>query len=45
MVGCACLAVLAIAFTARNLPETRGLQLDKVIAVFERRAGPTDSTH
>jgi hypothetical protein len=45
MVGFACLAVLAIAFTARYLPKTKRLQLEKVIAVFERKAGPTDSTH
>jgi hypothetical protein len=45
MVGFACFAVLAIAFTARYLPKTKRLQLEKVIAVFERKAGPTDSTH
>ncbi|MEO8898676.1 MAG: MFS transporter, partial [Candidatus Dormibacter sp.] len=38
MVGFAVLAVLAIAFIARYLPETKGLPLEKVIGVFEREA-------
>jgi hypothetical protein len=38
MVGFAVLGVLAITFIARYLPETKGLQLEKVIRVFEREA-------
>jgi hypothetical protein len=45
MVGFACLALPAITITARYLPETKGLQPEKGIAAFERKAGPNDSTH
>jgi hypothetical protein len=30
--------VVAIVFIARYLPETKGLQLEKVIAIFDRKA-------
>ena len=38
MVLFAVLAVLAIAFIARFLPETKGLPLEDVVDVFERQA-------
>lgn len=38
MVSFAVLAVLAIAFVARFLPETKGLALEQVVKVFERQA-------
>ena len=38
MVLFAFLAVLAIGFVARFLPETKGLPLEEVTAVFEKRA-------
>ncbi len=44
MVGFAFLAVLAIAFIARYVPETKGLSLEKVIAVFDRQAGAKRSS-
>jgi MFS transporter, SP family, arabinose:H+ symporter len=44
MVGFAALAVLAIVFIARYLPETKGMQLEKVISVFERKALAKEST-
>jgi len=34
----AALAVLAVLFNARYLPETKGLALEDVVAVFERQA-------
>ena len=44
MVGFAFLAVLVIAFIARYVPETKGLSLEKVIAVFDRQAGAKRSS-
>ncbi len=44
MVGFAFLAVVAIVFVARYLPETKGLQLEKVIAIFDRKAAEKRST-
>jgi membrane protein implicated in regulation of membrane protease activity len=44
MVGFAVLAVVAIAFIARYLPETKGLQLEKVIAIFDRKAAEKRSS-
>jgi sugar porter (SP) family MFS transporter len=41
MVLLAGLAILAIAFVARFLPETKGLPLEEVTAVFERKATST----
>ena len=38
MVLFAVLAVLAIGFVARFLPETKGLPLEEVTAVFEKKA-------
>ena len=38
MVLFAALAVLAVLFIARYLPETKGLALEDVVAVFERQA-------
>ncbi len=38
MILFAVLAVLAIGFVARFLPETKGLALEDVTAVFEKRA-------
>jgi MFS transporter, SP family, arabinose:H+ symporter len=40
MVLFAVLAVLAIVFVARFLPETKGLPLEDVVSVFERQAAP-----
>ena len=39
MVSFAVLAVLAIAFVARFLPETKGLSVEEAVSVFERQAG------
>ena len=39
MVCFAVLAVLAIAFVARFLPETKGLSVEEAVSVFERQAG------
>jgi hypothetical protein len=44
MVGFAFLAVVAIVFIARYLPETKGLQLEKVIAIFDRKAAEKRSS-
>jgi sugar porter (SP) family MFS transporter len=44
MVLFAVLAVLAIVFVARFLPETKGLPLEDVVEVFERQAHPTSAT-
>jgi MFS transporter, SP family, arabinose:H+ symporter len=41
MVSFAVLAVLAIAFVARFLPETKGLALEQVVSVFEQQAAHT----
>jgi MFS transporter, SP family, arabinose:H+ symporter len=38
MVCFAALAVLAIVFVARFLPETKGLSLEQVVTVFEQQA-------
>jgi membrane protein implicated in regulation of membrane protease activity len=38
MVLFAALAIVAIAFVARFLPETKGLPLEEVTAVFEKTA-------
>jgi hypothetical protein len=38
MVLFAALAVMAIAFVARYLPETKGVALEEVTAVFDRQA-------
>jgi MFS family permease len=40
----AVLAVLAIAFIARFLPETKGLPLEDVVAVFERQTAPAKAS-
>ena len=39
MVCFAVIAVLAIGFVARWLPETKGLSVEEAVAVFERQAG------
>jgi len=44
MVLFAVLAVLAIVFIARYLPETKGLPLEEVVEVFERQVHPTSAT-
>ena len=44
MVLFAVLAVLAIVFIARYLPETKGLPLEDVVEVFERQAHATNAT-
>jgi Sugar (and other) transporter len=44
MVLFAVLAVLAIVFIARYLPETKGLPLEDVVEVFERQAHATSAT-
>ena len=44
MVLFAVLAVLAIVFIARYLPETKGLPLEDVVEVFERQAHTTSAT-
>ena len=38
MVGFAVLAVIAITFVARYLPETKGLSVEEVTRVFEKEA-------
>jgi hypothetical protein len=35
----AVIAVLAIGFVARWLPETKGLSVEQAVSVFERQAG------
>ena len=40
MVGFAALALLAIVFVARFIPETKGLPLEKVVSRLEREARP-----
>ena len=44
MVLFAVLAVLAIVFIARYLPETKGLPLEDIVEVFERQAHTTSAT-
>ncbi|MGH3471823.1 MAG: sugar porter family MFS transporter [Nocardioidaceae bacterium] len=44
MVLFAVLALLAIAFIARYLPETKGLALEEVTAVFDRQAGASETS-
>jgi MFS transporter, SP family, arabinose:H+ symporter len=43
MVGFAVLSLLAILFIAKFLPETKGLPLEEVTAVFERQATTAES--
>jgi hypothetical protein len=45
MVIFAVIAVLAVAFVARFVPETKGLPLEEVTAVFERSAHGKESAH
>jgi hypothetical protein len=39
MVSFAVIAVLAMGFVYRWLPETKGLSVEKAVSVFERQAG------
>ncbi len=40
MVGFAALALIAVVFVARFIPETKGMSVEKVVGLLERRARP-----